>query len=330
MTSSDVVTGGQQPARHHKLVKPLLGGAIGCLSFALVFSSGYLIGSNQATEPAPLSVGFRPPVGAGLPAADAGGRQSAPEPRNRDPKNERGRDREPWKPIKRFVTVEKGDSLWKIAASIAPQADADAIVERIIRLNSLGESARLEIGQRLAVPVGPGEGRSKPAEKRKPEEKKGPTRAPERVARPVALSIPSLGLDQDLVELNVIGGALQVPTDYADVGWWRDGPSPGAPGSAVLVGHVDSPTGPAVFYELSSIQIGDVVVIRRADGTKAAFRVTDATLFRRSSFPSADVYRERGRPTLRLVTCGGTYDATANLYTHNLVVTAVPITRKSQ
>ncbi|MEJ7743843.1 MAG: class F sortase [Nocardioidaceae bacterium] len=137
-------------------------------------------------------------------------------------------------------------------------------------------------------------------------------------------------LRQDLVELNVIGGSLQVPTDYSDVGWWRDGPAPGASGSAVLVGHVDSPTGPAVFYGLSSLQIRDVIDVRRADGTKETFRVSDVTLYPRESFPSASVYRQHGQPTLSLITCGGEYDTAAAQYTENLVVTAHPAKAKQR
>ncbi len=198
------------------------------------------------------------------------------------------------------------------------------MVRRIARLNSLDDSAGLEIGQRLAVPVSKKDARP---DQRKQE---SVSRSNQPVASPVAVTIPSLGLDEDLIELNVVAGTLQVPTRYGDVGWWRDGPAPGAPGSAVLVGHVDSPTGPAVFYRLSAIQIGDVVTIRRADGTKATFRVKEATLYPRESFPSSSVYRQYGRPTLTLVTCGGTYDAAAGQYTDNLVVTAYPDNGKSR
>jgi len=343
MTSSDVVTGGQSPARHHKLVRLLLGAAIGCVSFALVFASGYLFGSNERQLPQATAGEIRPPVGAALPAPDPDVRRAGGGLGHDKPKDKSNPDRGPWKALERFVTVAKGDSLWKIAAAIAPNADRQDTVERIVRLNSL-ESAGLEIGQRLVVPVEYRTLRKTPdsqkpsSRPRRQDDSQHPgknsrpaqpgAQRPRQVAPPTYVSVPSIALEEDLVELNVIGGTLQVPTDYADVGWWRDGPSPGAPGSAVLVGHVDSPTGPAVFYQLSSINIGDLVHVRRADGTKATFRVTDATLYPRASFPSTKVYRERGRPILRLITCGGSFNRTLGLYTHNLVVTAVPADAK--
>ncbi len=329
-TNSEVVTGGHQPARHHPFVQPLLGATIGCLSLALVFTSGYLIGSKDiGAPPSAVAAEIQPPAGAELPPPDAGAPRLVAEPENDRANDKQGPDRDAWKPLKRSITVDKGDNLWKIAASIAPDADRQATVERIVRLNSLKKEAGLEIGQRLVVPVAHEKVRQRPEkqeqEPKKPKADPSPT---QRVASPLSVSIPRIELEQNLVELNVIGGALQVPSDYADVGWWRDGPSPGAQGSAVLVGHVDSPTGPAVFYELSSIQVGDMVVIRRADGTKATFRVNDATLYPRESFPSGSVYRTTGRPTLTLITCGGSYDMTAGYYSHNLVVTAHPVRAK--
>jgi len=341
-----VVTGGHEPARHHKLVRPLLGAAIGCLSFALVFTSGYLLGSNGTPQQSATAVEFNPRSDAGLAVPGGGAERAIPSAQHRGNSNGKPVEGAPTKrKPTRFITVQDGDSLWKIAASVAPRADAAATVELISRLNSLGESAQLEIGQRLAVPVADDNARPKQREadtnsRPKHREKEDNSRPKQReketnsrltyrsIARPVSVSIPALQIQEDLVELNVVSGVLQVPTDYAEVGWWRDGPAPGAPGSAVLVGHVDSPTAPAVFYELSSIQIGDEVVIRRADGTKAAFRVTDATLYPRESFPSSRVYREHGRPTLTLVTCGGSYDRAAGYYTDNLVVTTRPVSVK--
>lgn len=340
MTSSSVVTGGQQPARHHRLVRPLLGAGIGCLSFALVFTSGYLLGSTDTSEPSVTAAEFSPRADAGLPASGGGDGQAVNSPGDHELQHERKPEGRPARgaPTKghqtRFVTVEQGDSLWQIASSVAPRADTATTVEQIIRLNSLAESARLEIGQRLAVPVAEDSERAKQPKpdnnpkRPKRHENNGKARPTGPIAAPVSVNIPTLQIQQDLVELNVLSGTLQVPTDYADVGWWRDGPSPGAPGSAVLVGHVDSPTAPAVFYELSSIHIGDQVYIRRADGTKAVFRVTDATLYPRESFPSSRVYREHGRSTLTLVTCGGSYDRAAGYYTDNLVVTARPVHAK--
>lgn len=332
MTSSDVVTGGQEPTRHHNLVRLLIGAVCSCLALALVFTSGFLLGSSKSSQQTPTAVKLhpnkvQPRVVEGLPAP-AKHAQQVHGPQKKSKKKA--------KPEPRFVTVGEGDSLWGIATSIAPHKDAQVVVARILELNSLEESSGLEIGQQLRVPgTTPSPRHERPRHDRPRHDRShherprhdrshhGPkSAATSDVALPVFVSIPRMDLRQDIVELNVIGGTLQVPTDYGDVGWWRDGPRPGASGSAVIVGHVDSPTGPAVFYGLSATRVGDVVTIGRADGTKARFRVSDATLYPRESFPSASVYKTHGRPTLTLITCGGSYDATAGHYTGNLVVTA--------
>lgn len=320
MKHNDVVTGGRNaPARHHELVRPAVGVVLAGLSLALVFTSGYLIGSTKADPSTATASQSSPQARAGLPApSDAlrpSDRSESPQPPDSDPSR---------LSAKRSITVHQGDNLSNIAASIAPQADTQAIVRRIVALNSLDDSDALEVGQRLVVPVTKGSTRhSRP-------EHEAFSRLLSPVARPVSLSIPRLELRQHLVELNVIDGTLQVPTDYADVGWWRDGPPPGAPGSSVLVGHVDSPTGPAVFYGLSALVDGDTILVRRADNSTATFRVASTELVSRADFPSEQVYRRDGRPTLSLLTCGGTYDQGLGQYDSNVLVTAYLVDAKAK
>jgi len=137
-----------------------------------------------------------------------------------------------------------------------------------------------------------------------------------------AIRIPALDINQSVIELSVFGTDLQVPSDYADIGWWSGGPAPGEQGAAVVVGHVDSPTGPAVFYQLSGLARGDRIVVERADLARMVYAVQRVTLYERSEFPSERVYRTRGPSTLSLLTCGGSFDAEAGQYTGNVVVFA--------
>ena len=150
------------------------------------------------------------------------------------------------------------------------------------------------------------------------------------MAPPVSFRIPAIGLQRPLTALDVVEGTLQVPKRWQDVGWWEDGPSPGAAGSAVFVGHVDSWTGPAVFYRLSSLRKGDEIEVRRLDNTTATFRVAHSSLVDKTDFPSEQVYRLGGRPTLRLVTCGGAFNDESGHYTSNLVVTAYLVEESSR
>jgi LPXTG-site transpeptidase (sortase) family protein len=106
-------------------------------------------------------------------------------------------------------------------------------------------------------------------------------------------------------------------------GWYTGSPRPGAVGSAVIAGHIDSKAGPGVFFRLSSLRPGDRVYVRRADGTLTAFRVTAVHAYPKDSFPTAAVYGATPDSELRLVTCGGTFDYATGSYLSNTVVYAV-------
>ncbi len=127
----------------------------------------------------------------------------------------------------------------------------------------------------------------------------------------VAVSLSTLGLNPD--------GTVQVPTDFAQPGWYRLGPSPGQIGSAVILGHVDSYRGPAVFFELRSLSAGDAVEVTLADGVVAHFAVTTVAMYTKAQFPAEQVYASHGYAALQLVTCGGQFDRASGHYLSNVV-----------
>lgn len=138
---------------------------------------------------------------------------------------------------------------------------------------------------------------------------------------PVRLRIPAIGVSQDLLRLGLNADkTVQVPTSaQADLpGWYRLGPAPGQVGSAVVLGHVDSVRGPAVFYRLRSLVAGDRVKVDLRDGTVATFKVQRVATYLNEEFPARKVYASRGYPALQLVTCGGEYDPETG-YTANVV-----------
>jgi len=120
-------------------------------------------------------------------------------------------------------------------------------------------------------------------------------------------------------------GELAIPDDPAVVGWYQHGPSPGQPGSAVLAGHLDWHRRPGAFYRLGGVSLGSIVTVHYADGSSQRFQVVDNTLVPKQSLPVTDVFDRTGLPTLRLITCGGTFDRRTHHYRSNVVVTAVPI-----
>jgi hypothetical protein len=143
------------------------------------------------------------------------------------------------------------------------------------------------------------------------------------VPAPVRLQVPSVGLDTRLTEIDLdAAGALVPPSDDTVAGWYRSGPSPGEVGPSVLTGHVDSVAGPAVFFRLRAIAVGDPVSVTRTDGTTVRFTVTRVARFPKDAFPTTEVYAPTARPELRLITCGGAFDRTARSYLDNVVVYA--------
>ena len=143
---------------------------------------------------------------------------------------------------------------------------------------------------------------------------------------PVALTIPALGIDTRLIGLRKdLDGSLQVPEDPQRAGWYSQGPAPGDDGPAVIVGHVDSYRGPGIFARLDQLAVGDPLDVRRADGSVVAFVVQSVETFAKRKFPTEAVYAGDGTTSLRLITCGGEFDAKARSYLNNVIVFAVPV-----
>ena len=145
----------------------------------------------------------------------------------------------------------------------------------------------------------------------------------QRTARPVWLTVPAIGVRASLVDLGLNpDGTLQVPANTAVAGWYTGSPRPGAIGSAVIAGHVDSRAGPAVFFWLRTMRPGEHVYVGRADGTTAVFTVTSVRMYAKDQFPTAAVYGPVPDAELRLITCGGTFDESLGTYLSNVVVYA--------
>ncbi|MYS24546.1 class F sortase [Streptomyces sp. SID4948] len=150
-------------------------------------------------------------------------------------------------------------------------------------------------------------------------------------ARPVRIRIPGISVDRPLTGLRVQSdGHLAAPEDPGQVGWWSDGPRPGDAGAAIVVGHVDSLTGPAAFYGISALRPGDSITVDRADHTRVDFTVQALRQYKKDDFPDNDVYATTGPPALHLITCGGPYDPAEGGYLDNVVVYAALATPSSR
>ncbi len=148
-----------------------------------------------------------------------------------------------------------------------------------------------------------------------------------RTPQPVALIIPAIGVDARLVDLGLTAaGTVQVPAEPASPGWYTGSPRPGAIGSSILLGHIDSNFGPAVFYRLGELRPRERVYVRRADHTLAVFRVDSVRWYQKTHFPTAAVYGPTPDAELRLISCGGVFDPQLKSYLSNIVVYATAVT----
>ncbi|MDT0392251.1 class F sortase [Streptomyces sp. DSM 41921] len=146
-------------------------------------------------------------------------------------------------------------------------------------------------------------------------------------ALPQRVDIPGLGVQAPVVARGLDARGALDPPPYDQpgvVGWYAGGAAPGAPGTALLVGHVDTDTRPAVFYKVSAMRPGQTIRVIRADAKVAEFTVESVQVLTRDRFDAHQAYgpRESGRAELRLVTCGGSFDRTTRSYTANVVVSA--------
>jgi LPXTG-site transpeptidase (sortase) family protein len=147
--------------------------------------------------------------------------------------------------------------------------------------------------------------------------------ATSRTSLPVRLVVPAIGVDSALEPLHRLpSGSLQSPRAWQVAGWYADGVRPGDQGPAVIAGHVDSVSGPAVFYQLRDLHEGDSVYIRQQDRHVLRFIVDSLQIYPKNVFPTLAVYGPTPEADLRLITCTGEFDWVHHNYLDNLVVSA--------
>jgi sortase (surface protein transpeptidase) len=142
---------------------------------------------------------------------------------------------------------------------------------------------------------------------------------------PVRIVIPVIHVDAPVTKLGRnANGSVQVPPldDHNLAGWYTGSVTPGQSGASVILGHVDSWSGGSVFYKIKELHAGDVVDVVRADGSTAVFTVDGLQKAPKVAFPSYSVYHDPGYPALRLITCGGPFNASTGEYLDNIIVYA--------
>jgi sortase (surface protein transpeptidase) len=142
---------------------------------------------------------------------------------------------------------------------------------------------------------------------------------------PVRIMIPAIAVNASVIGLGLnADDTIQVPplAEHNVTGWYEYGPTPGQQGPAVILGHVDSATGPSVFYKLKDLHKGETVYVTLADGQRPAFTVDGIQVAAKDRFPTSAVYGQVAYQGLRLITCGGPFDTASGHYLDNIIVYA--------
>ena len=154
-----------------------------------------------------------------------------------------------------------------------------------------------------------------------------PAEKPLTASPPVQISIPSIGVRSEIKPIGLAqDGTLAVPQPGPDedkAAWFENSPTPGQPGPAIIEGHVDTTSGPSVFFDLGKLRPGAEVLVTRADGVVAVFKVNAVRNYAKDRFPTGTVYgaKDLSRPALRLITCSN-FDSALRTHTGNAVVFA--------
>ncbi|MFC3501748.1 class F sortase [Micromonospora krabiensis] len=152
-----------------------------------------------------------------------------------------------------------------------------------------------------------------------------------RASRPVSLSVPTIKVSAPVAPVGQArDGSIGVPPleRHNETGWYDRGPIPGEPGPAVIVGHVDTKSGPSVFYDLGKLKPADTIEVTRADASVVVFRVDTVERFPKDQFPAERIYGHEGPPQLRLITCGGEFVGGRTGYTDNIIAFATLTTTR--
>ena len=145
--------------------------------------------------------------------------------------------------------------------------------------------------------------------------------------QPVSLEIERTGVDAHIEHVGLTDdGAMDVPQEWENVGWFEPGTLPGEVGNSVIAGHYDSPTGPAVFFELRELEPGDQITVVTDEDEQLTFEVTKTEMVLADDAPLEEIFGSSEDRNLNLITCDGIWDQSANMYDHRLVVYTTLVT----
>ncbi|HEY0578769.1 MAG TPA: class F sortase [Pseudonocardia sp.] len=149
--------------------------------------------------------------------------------------------------------------------------------------------------------------------------------APLPASAPTEVRIDAINATSSLVPLGLNPNrTITVPpvNTPLQASWYRLGPTPGAAGPAIILGHVNGNGKEGIFAKLNQLKPGDQVKVTRQDGKTAVFTVTKLQQIAKNTFPTVDVYGDTPDAQLRLITCGGGFDKGKGSYVDSIIAFA--------
>jgi LPXTG-site transpeptidase (sortase) family protein len=141
--------------------------------------------------------------------------------------------------------------------------------------------------------------------------------------QPKAIRIPTLGIQASIESVGKEpDGKMGNPKNTDNVGWYSLGPTAGERATVVMDGHYDSHTGPAVFYKLAELSVGDEIAVTNVLGKEYRYEVYDIRSYPKDEFPIEEVFGNTGEARLNLITCEGVFSKQSKTYSHRTVVFA--------
>jgi sortase (surface protein transpeptidase) len=151
-----------------------------------------------------------------------------------------------------------------------------------------------------------------------------------KVAVPSRIRIPSIDVDASIVKIGLKANGDMVTPKPGKAGWYSPKPPkgkppvprPGEPGPAVIAAHVDSRTGPDVFARLKELKPGAEIRVTDQGGATYTFAMQRMKQTPKDELPKQEIWGETDGPTLRLITCGGSFDHATGHYRDNVTIFA--------
>jgi sortase (surface protein transpeptidase) len=144
------------------------------------------------------------------------------------------------------------------------------------------------------------------------------------VGLPVRIKIPSISVDAKVEKVAIAkNGAMAVPKNPLNTGWYQYGVKPGEIGSAVIDGHVDWWSGTkAIFEHLHKVKVDETITVQDDKGANITFIVKKVRKYNAKADATDIFLSNDGKAHLNLITCTGKWNKITKQYSERLVVFA--------